>query len=100
MTRLEHPLTDQSAAGTFTLGGELTVRRLGFGAMRITGPGIWGEPEDPDEALAVLRRAVELGVDPIGTAEFYGPGGAGNPVAEAAHPHPHQPAIPPTGRRP
>src|SRR5438445_2799730 len=90
MTRLEHPLTDQSAAGTFTLGGELTVRRLGFGAMRITGPGIWGEPEDHDEALAVLRRAVELGVNLIDTADSYGPEVSENLIAEALHPHPDE----------
>ncbi|HEX2125819.1 MAG TPA: aldo/keto reductase, partial [Thermoleophilaceae bacterium] len=62
-----------AAAGTFELGGELTVNRLGFGAMRITGRGIWGEPPDRDEARRVLRRAVELGVDFIDTADSYGP---------------------------
>ena len=93
MTRLERPLTDQSAAGTFTLGGELTVRRLGFGAMRITGPGIWGEPEDHDEALAVLRRAVELGVNLIDTADSYGPEVSENLIAEALHPYPDELAI-------
>jgi pyridoxine 4-dehydrogenase len=62
-----------AAAGTFALGGDLNVHRLGFGAMRITGPGIWGEPEDPDEAKAVLRRAVELGINLIDTADIYGP---------------------------
>ena len=61
------------AAGTITLGGDLTVDRLGFGAMRITGTGIWGEPADRDEAIAVLRRAVELGVNFIDTADSYGP---------------------------
>ena len=61
------------AAGTFALGGDLEVNRLGFGAMRITGDGIWGEPENPDEARAVLRRCVELGINLIDTADSYGP---------------------------
>jgi len=65
--------TDSAAgvakAGTFAIGGDLTVRRLGFGAMRITGPGVWGEPRDPAAARQVLRRAVELGVDFIDTAD-------------------------------
>ena len=60
-------------AGTFSLGGELTVRRLGFGAMRLTGEGIWGPPKDRATALDVLRRAVELGVNFIDTADSYGP---------------------------
>jgi len=88
MTKLGHPLTDQSAAGTLTLGGELTVHRLGFGAMRITGSGIWGEPDDRAEALAVLRRAVELGVNLIDTADSYGPEVSENLIAEALHPYP------------
>lgn len=62
-----------SAAGTFDLGGDLTVNRLGFGAMRLTGEGIWGEPKDPEAAKQVLRRAVELGVNFIDTADSYGP---------------------------
>jgi pyridoxine 4-dehydrogenase len=61
------------ASGTFTLGGDLTVNRLGFGAMRLTGPGIWGPPADRDECVRVLRRAVELGVNFIDTADSYGP---------------------------
>jgi aryl-alcohol dehydrogenase-like predicted oxidoreductase len=65
--------TNAAAAGTFAIGGELTVNRLGFGAMRITGDGIWGPPDDPDGARAVLRRAVELGIDFIDTADSYGP---------------------------
>jgi pyridoxine 4-dehydrogenase len=60
-------------SGTFSLGGELAVRRLGFGAMRLTGEGIWGPPKDPDSALRVLRRSVELGVNFIDTADSYGP---------------------------
>jgi aryl-alcohol dehydrogenase-like predicted oxidoreductase len=62
-----------SLSGTVSLGGELTIRRLGFGAMRITGEGSWGPPKDPASALAVLRRAVELGVNFIDTADSYGP---------------------------
>jgi len=76
------------AAGTLNIGGDLTVRRLGFGAMRITGPGIWGEPRDPDEARRVLRRAVELGVDFIDTADAYGPEVSERLISEALHPYP------------
>ncbi len=61
------------ASGTFRLGGDLLIYRLGFGAMRITGPGIWGEPRDRAEAIRVLRRALELGVNFIDTADSYGP---------------------------
>jgi pyridoxine 4-dehydrogenase len=77
-----------AAAGTFTLGGDLVVNRLGFGAMRITGPGIWGEPEDPDEAKAVLRRAVEFGINLIDTADIYGPEVSERLIAETLHPYP------------
>lgn len=73
---------------TFLLGNDLPVRRLGFGAMRITGPGVWGPPADRDEALAVLRRAVELGVNLIDTAESYGPYVSEELIAEALHPYP------------
>ena len=73
---------------TFEIGGELEVRRLGYGAMRITGPGIWGAPEDPDGARATLRRAVELGVNFIDTAEAYGPYVSEELIAEALHPYP------------
>jgi aryl-alcohol dehydrogenase-like predicted oxidoreductase len=75
-------------SGTIDIGGDLTVRRLGFGAMRITGPGIWGEPRDRDEAKAVLRRAVELGVNFIDTADSYGPHVSEELIAEALHPYP------------
>src|SRR5206468_9258891 len=75
-------------AGELTLGGDLTVRRLGFGAMRITGDGIWGEPADRDGAIAVLRRAVELDVNLIDTADSYGPEVSENLIAEALHPYP------------
>jgi len=77
-----------AAAGELTIGGDLTVRRLGYGAMRITGPGIWGEPADRDGALAVLRRAVELGVNFIDTADSYGPDVSEELIAEALHPYP------------
>jgi pyridoxine 4-dehydrogenase len=76
------------AAGTTDVGGDLTVNRLGFGAMRITGPGIWGEPPDHDEAVATLRRAVELEVDFIDTADAYGPEVSEQLIAEALFPYP------------
>jgi pyridoxine 4-dehydrogenase len=77
-----------TASGTIEIGGDLTVNRLGFGAMRITGQGIWGEPSDRDEAKAVLRRAVELGVNFIDTADSYGPHVSESLIAEALHPYP------------
>jgi aryl-alcohol dehydrogenase-like predicted oxidoreductase len=77
-----------AAAGTFTIGGDLTVNRLGYGAMRITGPGIWGPPADKAAALATLRRAVELGVNLIDTADSYGPGVSEELIAEALYPYP------------
>jgi aryl-alcohol dehydrogenase-like predicted oxidoreductase len=73
---------------TFRLGGELEVRRLGFGAMRITGPGIWGEPEDPVAARALLREVVQEDVTLIDTADSYGPEVSENLIAEALHPYP------------
>ena len=72
----------------FTIGGELTVRRMGFGAMRITGQGIWGPPKDKAEAIRVLRRAVELGVNFIDTADSYGPEVSEELIAEALYPYP------------
>lgn len=75
-------------SGTFTLGGDLTVNRLGFGAMRITGEGIWGEPKDPEEARRVLRHAVELGVDLIDTADSYGPEVSERLIGETLYPYP------------
>jgi aryl-alcohol dehydrogenase-like predicted oxidoreductase len=75
-------------AGTIDVGGDLTVNRLGYGAMRITGAGIWGPPADLDEAKAVLRRAVELGVNFIDTADSYGPQVSEELIAEALHPYP------------
>ncbi len=77
-----------AAAGTFTIGGELTVNRLGYGAMRITGAGIWGPPADKAAALATLRRAVELGVNLIDTADSYGPYISEELIAEALYPYP------------
>jgi len=77
-----------SASETFRLGGDLEVRRLGFGAMRITGEGVWGEPRDPDGARQLLRRVVEAGVNLIDTADSYGPEVSENLIAEALHPYP------------
>jgi aryl-alcohol dehydrogenase-like predicted oxidoreductase len=83
------PLTANAAAGgTFTLGGDMTVNRLGYGAMRITGEGIWGEPKNPDEARRLLRRVVELGINFIDTADSYGPEVSERLIAEALHPYP------------
>ena len=79
--------THAAASGTFSLGGDLPVNRLGYGAMRITGPGVWGEPPDPDSAKAVLRRAVELGVQFIDTADSYGPDVCERLIGEALHPY-------------
>ena len=79
---------DAKASRTFTLGGDLTVHRLGFGAMRVTGEGVWGEPKDPREARAVLRRTIELGIDFIDTADSYGPEVSELLIAEALHPYP------------
>src|SRR5882672_8818982 len=77
-----------SLAGDVSLGGEISVHRLGFGAMRLTGEGIWGPPKDRKGALAVLRRAVELGVNFIDTADSYGPDTSEELIAEALHPYP------------
>src|SRR6202789_3243013 len=82
MTTLQKETTD-----TFSLGGDLTVNRLGYGAMRITGPGIWGEPKDRNEARRVLQRALELGVNFIDTADAYGPEVSENIIAEALYPY-------------
>lgn len=75
------------AAGSFALGGDLVVNRLGFGTMQLTGPGVWGDPRDPDEAVRVLRRAVELGVTFIDTADSYGPFVAEQLITKALHPY-------------
>jgi aryl-alcohol dehydrogenase-like predicted oxidoreductase len=77
-----------AASGTFTIGGDLPVHRLGFGSMQLTGPGVWGEPADQAEAIRTLRRAVELGVNLIDTADSYGPYVAEQLIAEALAPYP------------
>ncbi|MEV5008763.1 MULTISPECIES: aldo/keto reductase [unclassified Streptomyces] len=76
------------ASGVFRLGGDLPVNRLGYGAMQLTGPGVWGPPKDPDEAVRVLRRAVELGVNFIDTADSYGPFVSEQLIHKALHPYP------------
>ncbi len=80
--------THASQSGTFHIGGDLPVHRLGFGAMRLTGPGIWGNPKNPQEAKTILRRALELGVNFIDTADAYGPEVSENLIAEALYPYP------------
>ena len=80
--------TTAAQSGTFHIGGDTPVHRLGFGAMRITGPGIWGAPENHDEAIAVLQRSLELGVNLIDTAESYGPWVSEELIAEALYPYP------------
>src|SRR5256884_2007646 len=87
-TTAKHTLRPAARSGTSAIGGDLPVHRLGFGAMRITGKGIWGEPRDHDEAIAVLRRAVDLGITLIDTADSYGPEVSERLIAEALHPYP------------
>ena len=82
------PTTTVHRSDTFRLGGDLEVHRLGYGAMQLTGPGVWGEPADHDGALAVVRAAVEQGVDFIDTADSYGPLVSEQIIAEALHPYP------------
>ncbi len=77
-----------AGSGTFALGGDLSITRLGYGAMQLTGPGVWGEPKDPAEAIRVLRRAVELGVNFIDTADAYGPFVSELLIRKALHPYP------------
>lgn len=81
-------ITLANAAGTFVIGGNLPAHRMGFGAMRLTGPGIWGQPQDLNEAKAVLHRAIELGINFIDTADSYGPEVSENLIAETLHPYP------------
>jgi pyridoxine 4-dehydrogenase len=81
------PVSDAALSGTFAIGGDLTVNRLGFGAMRVTGPGIWGEPDDPEEARRTLRRVPEVGIDFIDTAESYGPEVSERLLAETLSPY-------------
>ncbi|WP_322906090.1 aldo/keto reductase [Paenibacillus campi] len=76
-----------ASSGTFTIGGDLQVNRLGYGSMQLTGKGVWGEPKDPDEAVRVLQRAVELGVNFIDTADSYGPFVAEQLIRKALHPY-------------
>lgn len=75
-------------SGTYAIGGQIVVHRLGFGTMRLPGPGVWGEPADREEAIAVLRRAVELGINFIDTADAYGPYVAEDLIREALYPYP------------
>lgn len=84
----QSPNKPASASGVFRIGGELPIHRLGFGAMRITGNGVWGEPQDHDEVIRVLRRALELGINFIDTADSYGPEVSERLIAEALHPYP------------
>ena len=84
----DRPPRTIAAASVVALGGEITIRRLGFGAARITGPGAWGDPSNRDEAKRVLRRAVELGVNFIDTADSYGPGTSEDLITEALAPYP------------
>jgi pyridoxine 4-dehydrogenase len=88
MTMANTTHTPAAATGTITLGGDLTVHRMGFGAMRLTGPGIWGPPRDRAQAIRVLQRAVERGVNFIDTADSYGPHVAEELIAEALYPYP------------
>ena len=81
-------MSNAATAGTIDVGGDLTVNRLGYGAMRITGKGIWGEPKSREQAVSVLRRAVESGVNFIDTADSYGPHVSEELIAEALHPYP------------
>lgn len=74
-------------SGTFTIGGDMTVSRLGYGTMQLTGPGVWGDPKDPDEAVRVLKRAAEFGVNFIDTADSYGPAVAEPLIRKALHPY-------------
>ncbi len=87
MSAMNESGTSAAKSGTFAIGGELPVHRLGFGAMQLTGPGVWGEPADRAEAIAVLRRAVELGVTLIDTANSYGPYVAEELIREALYPY-------------
>lgn len=81
-------MSDTATSATFAIGGDLPVHRLGYGAMQLPGPGVWGEPEDRAGAVAVVRGAVELGVDLIDTADSYGPLVSERIIAEALHPYP------------
>ena len=84
---MTHAKRPADASGTITLGGDLVVNRLGFGAMQLTGAGVWGDPKDPEEAVRVLRRTLELGVDFIDTADAYGPFVSELLIKKALHPY-------------
>ena len=84
MSKVE--ILSAAASGVFTIGGDLTVNRMGYGAMRITGQGVWGLPADKSAAFATLRRTIELGVNLIDTADSYGPGTSEELIAEALYP--------------
>src|SRR5215469_4924160 len=79
-----------SPGGTFTMGGDLTITRMGYGAMQLAGPGVFGPPADRDAAIAVLREAVELGITHIDTADFYGPHVTNQVIKEALYPYPDE----------
>lgn len=85
---MDEPRLTDSTCGTVRIGGDLTVRRLGFGAMRLTGPGVWGRSDDPGNVRAVLRRVVDLGVNLIDTADAYGPEVNEEDIADALYPYP------------
>ena len=85
-----HDNRPAAKSGTYMIGNDLPVRRLGFGAMQLTGPGVWGEPANPTEAIAVLRRAIELGINLIDTADSYGPHVSEELIREALHPYPKE----------
>jgi aryl-alcohol dehydrogenase-like predicted oxidoreductase len=88
MTKKSSEKSSAANSGVFKIGGDLPIHRLGFGAMRIAGPGVWGEPKDPAEMRRVLRKAVDLGVNLIDTADSYGPEVSERLIAEALHPYP------------
>ena len=81
-------MSDVAASGSLTIGGDLDVHRLGFGAMRIVGPGVWGPPQDRDAMIAVLRRVIALGVNLIDTADSYGPHFSEQLIHDALYPYP------------
>jgi pyridoxine 4-dehydrogenase len=87
--RKDNAMATAAHVGTFNIGGDMPVRRIGFGAMQLTGPGVWGPPQHPANARAVLRRVVELGINFIDTADVYGPGDNERLIHEALHPYPH-----------
>lgn len=93
MSAVRAARTPAAAAGTISIGDDLRVNRMGFGALRLTGRGVWGPPADRPEAIRVLRRAIELGVNFIDTADSYGPNVSEELIAEALHPYPEGLAV-------